>query len=716
MPNGPVTYAPPLALPDLMPPDVDVPFPAPEALNSAPTLPETALELPLEAPSPPPLVPVDVVTGGDGPGLPVVVPPARPDIQLATVPVPDVGTPPDITPLDQALAEPRQRVADVQAVRTGVAEQMQELNQQRIELAQELQDPALPPERRAEIVRTLGELGAQEEQLGMTEQAARRAGQVELAGMAAASRDAQESAARDLQQSYLVEADARAEQARAQLEERRAQREQARAVAAERRHELQAKLQEEAPTGAAQAALGMIGELLTARAQRRPPNFAVAMEYANQARQLHSDEIERLRASAALADDDVDAQLALDARIAAEERAAEAAALAELDRELARISLQSQGLPQGVAAQMARDQVQSQLAAADAQAVAAQEDAALKRREAEAKIAKLQAETAKIEGETKVSIGVGPRRADDDAPQALAANVVTERGTQDVVVEYPDTSEGRKRAKEARTALANFTRRYETLRQAVDRVEQLDGKQLEDFLALSRREQYTRLGVSSGILQSQLAKQLAGGFSPSETDMAKAAKMLPTLDFTNAEVVKDTLSELADITLEEWRHDSNRLGIPTEASERAVAASTRRTVSQADRRRNQLRRAEDTLRNAEAAPAERIAAVRLMEERTRLDIERRQARAKQPMEGDEFVRLSAMRRLQNIRDQAEREVDDPDVIAAIEAELQRLRAIGRKEQAAAIERTEAQAERAEELREQAERQNVQPRFGGGRAF
>lgn len=703
MPNGPLTYAPPPPLPELVPPDVAA-FGSPP-----PELPQPEIELPSAAVLPPQLD-VDVVSGGVLPlGGPAVAP-APPEI-AATQPELPVQRPPDVSQQDVSLAQGRQRVADVQSVRTGVAEQMQALNQTRVGLAQELQQPGLDPARQAEIVQELGNLQGQEQQLALTDQAAQRAGQVEMAGLQAETQATQAQAAQDLQRSYLDDADQRAELARAQLVERRAAREQATATAAERRAELQAKMREEAPTGAAQAALGLIGELLVARAQGRPPNFGVALQFADRARAQHQDEIEQLRAGVALADEDVDAQLAMDARIAADERAVEAAALAELDRELARIAAEAPDLPRGVAAQLARNDIQSRLAAADAQAIQAQQDADLKRREAEAKIAKTQAETRKLLREGR---GAGVEVKATGAPDALAANVVTERGTQDVLVEYPDTSEGRKRAAAARTALADFTRRYEQLRRASDKVEQLDGKALTDFLALSRRKQYTELGVSIGLLQSQLAKQLAGGFSPSETDMATAKKMLEELDFTNAQVVGDTLNELSNITLDEWRQNSNRLGIPTAASERAIAASQRRTVSKKARRVQQLEQAEATLKDPTAPPDERIAAVRLMPERTRLGIERQRA-GKEP-ESEQFVRLSTMRRLQNILATAKANDDDPDVIAAIAAELQKLKGEEQKEQAEAIERTDEQRERAAELREQADRQNIKPAFGGGRTF
>lgn len=219
---------------------------------------------------------------------------------------------------------------------------------------------------------------------GLAQEREQAAQQAEAESALAAERTARYSEAAQVLDDRAAETERRVAEAqgvRQRAQERRAQREQEYAALLDRGP------QDTAATWT--AAIGMIGEMWSAYAQRRQPNLGVWLERGlQQAKEAHAGDLDAIRARIGAEEQAIE-DVAVDvAQRQADDLAFEQAYLARLDRDLAIVAAQYAQQPKGAAAEQARRAVQAQQQARAAEAMAAAEKAERERAKSAAELRK----------------------------------------------------------------------------------------------------------------------------------------------------------------------------------------------------------------------------------------------------------------------------------------------------------------------------------------
>lgn len=141
------------------------------------------------------------------------------------------------------------------------------------------------------------------------------------------------------------------------------------------------------------SAIGMIGEMFSAYAQKRQPNFDVWLQRGlDMAREKHKGELDAMRTRIGAEEQAIDDAAVEVATARADDLAFEQAILAKTDRDLQVLSARYAGTPQGMAAEQARRAVAAQQAVRAGEAAAAAEKAQREREKHAAEMRKLGAE------------------------------------------------------------------------------------------------------------------------------------------------------------------------------------------------------------------------------------------------------------------------------------------------------------------------------------
>lgn len=389
-----------------IPPGPGAPLVYPEPLDlgpPGPLEPEFTLE-PEEPPDPP------VITGLYPPEVPDVVRLAGPPpvieggeaIEIQGIPPAPPSMVPDTPPLegpDIDIARARDRVRNIgdakSAAEVQAADLADELRQVALELSTE-QDP----KKQERLLRRAGALQSQIQGASVASQAADLAVEQEGAALNATV----QSAIRDAQAAKLGEAaevlGARTTQTAARAAELREDQAAARDRVADRTQRY-ADILERGPrdTGATwTSAIGMIGEMWSAFAQKRQPNFTTWLDRGLQmARERHKADLDAERARIT-ADEQVVADAATEiSQMRADDAAFESAYLAQVDRDLAALAAEYGNTPRGMAADQARAEVQRRQQARATEAQAAQEKAERERRAFDAEMRKADLEARLME-------------------------------------------------------------------------------------------------------------------------------------------------------------------------------------------------------------------------------------------------------------------------------------------------------------------------------
>jgi hypothetical protein len=341
------------------------------------------------------------------PGPAVVAPPSPPE-QEAPPPIDLLGRQPaPVTGPDVTIARGNDRLRNLGQARID-AEREGALAADELRQAAADYQAAKTPAEQAKAMQRAEQAKQRIQGAGVTAQAAGLAVEREQAAQAAAidSAISNERTARMAEAAQVL--DARATETAARVAEAQAERARAQERRAAREKEYAALL-DRGPqdTGATwTAAIGMIGEMWSAFAQRRQPNLGVWLDRGlQQAKESHAGDLEAMRARIG-AEDQVIEDAALEiAQRQADDLAFEQAYLAKLDRDLALFAAQKGQTPEGMAAEEARRRVQAEQQARFATAQAAAEKAERENAKAAAEVRKTTAEAALLE--RKLAGGTG---------------------------------------------------------------------------------------------------------------------------------------------------------------------------------------------------------------------------------------------------------------------------------------------------------------------
>lgn len=404
MPQG-VGYPPPVPPPEpLDGPGPGAPLAPPQPLDLG--SPFVVPPLPEAQPEPP------VITGLYPPEVPDVVRRAGPppvihggeQIEVQSIPPPPppspaLAVPPPVEGPDVDIARARDRVRNLGDAKTAAELQAAELSDELRSVATQLAGEQDPKKQEA-LLKRAGAIQARLQGADVASQASDLALEREEAALnATVQAGISEARTAKLQEASEV-LGARTSQTLARAAELREDQAAARDRVAERTQRY-ADILERGPrdTGATwTSAIGMIGEMWSAFAQRRQPNFQVWLDRGlQQAREAHKGQLDAERARIA-GEEQVIADAATEiAQMRADDAAFESAYLTQVDRDLAALAAEYANTPRGQAAEMARQEVARRQEARAAEAQAAAEKAQRERRKFEADMRKADLEARLLE-------------------------------------------------------------------------------------------------------------------------------------------------------------------------------------------------------------------------------------------------------------------------------------------------------------------------------
>jgi hypothetical protein len=287
---------------------------------------------------------------------------------------------------------------------------------------------AQSPAEKEAAAEQIASIDARSRQLDATQSALYQAGAEEVAAYDAETKAEVIRQGAEEQLAALDDLNQMREQRAAARAERRDIEQQAREDYAQRSDDYRAALERDPDEREATtySALHIVGELLTAYAERRTPDISGVVN-ALQARTARerSRKIADAKALMGMARDDLRFEAEITSQVEADMRAEEAARLEQLDLELQRIQVQHQGTPRGVAAEMARGEVRQQQAIAEQKAHLASQKAAAGEIKLRAEVEKTAAETELTRAKTAKTVSeIRPRQGKSPAAKKAATLIV----------------------------------------------------------------------------------------------------------------------------------------------------------------------------------------------------------------------------------------------------------------------------------------------------
>lgn len=432
----------------------------------------------------------------------------------------------------------------------------------------------------------------------------------------------------DLRQELLEQDEA---QIATEAETQRRQQE-AREDADQSRERVQAILERGPQASFRDTALRMVREALNPIAFGRPINLDRAIDDLTQStRQQWQDELDAAKAAVAIGDGSVE-DIARQAKqekiqLSAIREAHIDRTILELDRQLAETSdefrsTRGQTLLDDLKRQKAEEQANRDALAAD-QAKKDALDAA--------KLAKVRADVALVEAKTlgerqKARVAaartMGSRRRPKKAPGLIRETVVTVPGTDQVLVEFPNTSRGRAEAKATRDIVGEQQNFLDTMNQGRAFFEDAHKQGLAGSFGLESSRTNEEWSVIRKILAGQLAQIKAGpGKATTGTDEEWAEGFLPK----NPKVwsSKDRGLRKLDAAISAFENQSKSIlgrttRLDSATREGVVRRARLRRLSKTQAARRAASNAERTVIDQSLPAQERVQAVGLISENARL--------------------------------------------------------------------------------------------------
>lgn len=660
MPAGGYGFAP-LDLPPVIPPEQE---------SFSPELPPLVEPIPVEAAfEPAPIVPMtgpvelDFGPAEVKPTAPITSrAPERPPVvdMLGAQPAPVSG--PDVE-----IAKGRDRQRNIGQARTA-AEQDSAMAAQDYRAAAEAWQSAKTPAERAAAEKAAADAQQRMQGAQAVAQAAGLAQEREDAAQEATVAEAVNNARNAKLAEVADVLNARAAETQRKVEEA----EQIRAKAAERRaakEQEYAALLERGPrdkTATWTSAVGMIGEMLSAYAQKRQPNFDTWLERGlAMAREKHKGELDAVRARIGAEDQAIDDAAVEVATSRADDLAFEQALLAKTDRDLQVLAGQHAGTPQGAAAEQARQAVAAKQAMRAQEAAAAAEKAERERAMFDAELRNKRATAALAE---RKAFGGGsgaglPGGAAGTVNVASPTQVIIP-GTDIVLADFGQQKDGAKRAEKARSAIASSYGFLQKLNQYEALLEDYGQRGIMDKSEWTESAEYRRLETQWAQVKTAMAKVIAGqGFSTTESDLRAAEKMVPIASdaWKRTDSARVAVAQIKAIGEDEMRLTLNANGLATAAQEELIRRVRGRSTSKRDVAQQLYKNAEGIVADIEQPLGTRIEAVRVLTEKAKQEA---QARGDA---GDVWI-PGAINKLKDALQQA----DSAEMEAAINAELKPL--------------------------------------------
>ena len=680
-------------------PPPPVPFgPALEPAIEAPPLVQPAPALLDYEPAPPPPMPAELASIPSAPpafAVPVAAPPPAP------------GTDPVIAARDLQVAGITDRTRSAYAPAHAATQTARDFDAAGEQLGRRWLDmqrqisQTTDPAARAKLVAQATDLETEARAVELGGKQARLDADVALA-----TGDAEVEVAG--QELALVRREQAAEQIRAEREKRNAELETLRQDRAAAAKKVQERRDSAAQLLHAQAAgdstttwssVGaLIGELTSAFAQRRQPNLDGAISTVLELGR------ERLAAQRAAAGAEVETAeegaAAIDRSIVdieAEGAAADAAILDQAQQALDQELLKARGTPREVALFRAQEAVRTARARAEAEATAKQTEATSKQRQGEAEITLKMAQARKAEAEAARlgRRGIGGGAGGAAGSGTLAPNIVTLPGTNEIVAQFPNTAQGRKRAYDAALLVSAQSETLRLLNEYQALLEDYGTRGLFDDKDFARTDEFSDIETARQAIVGPLAKIYAGGFNPS-IEMEKRAERsvsLPAGWWQKSGVATASLKRLQHQAEEGFREKAGPVGLSPEAVEKVIAFRRKRGESERDLKDKLSKNAEKVLVDAAQDPKVRISAINAL-------VERHKTQTGKGETGKAWVN-GALLTLQRVQAQMPKDAD-PQVRAALDKKVEELAEDWRKVGSAGQLRTNEEQARSQAAEREAE--------------
>jgi hypothetical protein len=433
------------------------------------------------------------------------------------------------------------------------------------------------------------------------------------------------------------------------------------------------------------SAVGMIGEMFAAYAQRRPPNFDTWLERGLQmARETHKGELDAIRARIGAEDQAIEDAAVEVASARADDAAFEQAILASTDRDLQVLAARYAGTPQGMAAEQARRAVAEKQALRASEAAAAAEKAQREREKHAAEMRKMGAEAQIAERKAGLG-GGGAGGATAGALNVAEPTQVIVPGTDIVLADFGKQKDGAKRAEKARAAVQSTYGFLQKLNQYEALLEDYGARKLLDQSGWTESAEYRNLATQWESLKVSMAKMIAGqGFSTTESDQRTAERLIPIASdaWKRTDSARVAVAKLKEIGEDEMRLTLNANGLKTGAQEELVRRVRLRGTSKRDVARQLYLNAETIVSDIDQPAATRIEAVKLLPEKAK------QEASERGDEGDAWIPV-AINKLKVALQQA----DSGEMEAAIRAELDPLERMWRNKGEGATTREDVERAR-----------------------